>query len=123
MLVAVLSARGFEVLVAANAADALVLSACHALDAILSDLELPGMSGFDLCASAQRQSKALNRSAVPVWIMTGSTLEGVTKQALSVGARGVFRKPFSVIQVTKRFEKALESISRDLNGETASAPA
>jgi CheY-like chemotaxis protein len=93
ILSALLMRRGFRVLEATNGESAMILGACHSLDGVLTDVEMPGMNGFELCRKLRKLDVTLGRS-VPVWIMTGSTSPDVDADARAVGARGVFRKPF-----------------------------
>lgn len=90
-----LSARGFEVIVASTGAEALALSMGDAIDAVLTDLELPAVSGLDLCRAFAKKEAATGR-IIPVWVMTGSDEPSVARQALAAGASGVLRKPFSL---------------------------
>ncbi len=55
----VLQGLGFEVLEAANGADALNVLGAHAVDVLLTDLGLPGMSGGELAAHAVRRRPGL----------------------------------------------------------------
>jgi FixJ family two-component response regulator len=56
---------------------------------ILSDYQMPEMSGLDLLAALKTRAPAL-----PVIIMTGYASDGVAEQALRLGAVGFLEKPF-----------------------------
>lgn len=58
---------------------------------LILDVDLPGMSGIDL----QQQ---LNDSSqqIPIIFMSGQSDEKTRRQALSAGAAGFFKKPFSI---------------------------
>jgi CheY-like chemotaxis protein len=88
------SGRGFEVIVAATVTEALQAAARHAIDAVLTDLEIPDMSGLELCDALTKQRNASGRS-IPVWLMTGSEQPDIALRALAAGACGLLRKPFS----------------------------
>lgn len=107
MLHETMSSDRFEVLVAATGAEALELAACYELDAVLTDLEIPGMSGLDLCRALRRQNDSFARN-VPIWIMTGSHEAGIAKQVIDAGACGLLRKPFSVPDVCVRLQQMLQ---------------
>jgi CheY-like chemotaxis protein len=101
-----LTLRGFEVVVAANGIEALEAAAGYTIDAVITDLEIPGLSGLELCRALRRQTAVFGRN-IPVWLMTGSNQPGLTKQALDAGACGLLRKPFSLDEACGRVERSL----------------
>lgn len=111
MLRSVLETRGFNVLVAANAGEALEIAACHDLDAIVSDYHMPKSTGLQFCRAVHEQNARLSRR-VPVWLMTGT--ESLTaKEAIAAGAEAIFRKPFHVLKITKTIERRLQRQAGD----------
>src|SRR5947209_19605351 len=92
MLREVLSAHGYDVLVASNGAEALVITACQKVDGVLTDLEMPGLSGIEVCRALRRQNRALGRT-LPVWLMTGTQDPIVLRRARSAGAIEFLLKP------------------------------
>ena len=65
--------RGFRVLTAADGATALRLAAQHRPDVVLTDLDMPGMDGVQLC-EALRGDAALR--TIPVVLHSGSVGQG-----------------------------------------------
>jgi signal transduction histidine kinase/FixJ family two-component response regulator len=57
---------GFEVLTSTNAHDAIAMLQTRAVDALVSDIDLPGMSGIELVAHVRRTGPA-----IPCLLMTG----------------------------------------------------
>ncbi len=88
-----------EVFEAGNGAEALARVQETRVDLILSDINMPTMDGIELV----RQLQALeNAKGVPIVMVTTEAGESHVVQALSCGARGYIRKPFSPDQIKER---------------------
>jgi|GEM_PF-1076658 len=73
---------------------------------ILTDLRMPGASGYDVLRSALQYSRRTGKS-VPAIVLTGhGTLED-EQQARSLGARCFQRKPIDLPQLLRTIEKCL----------------
>jgi two-component system, chemotaxis family, chemotaxis protein CheY len=82
-----------------NGAEALAAVQENKLDLILCDINMPVMDGLEFV----RQLAGLeNGKGVPVVMITTEGSEGHVVQALSAGARGYIRKPFTPDQVKER---------------------
>jgi FixJ family two-component response regulator len=90
-------ARGFESAEEFVEADVARNSAC-----IITDVQMPGMSGIDL-------QRFLTRSQcpVPVIMITARTEPGLEDEALASGAVCLLRKPFEVSVLTDCLRRAL----------------
>ena len=85
-----------EVREAGNGAEALGVLNDGAVDLVLCDINMPVMDGIEFL----RQLKGVdNAKNVPVVMITTEGSESHVVQALSVGARGYIRKPFTPEQV------------------------
>lgn len=85
-----------EVREAGNGAEALGVLNDGAVDLVLCDINMPVMDGIEFL----RQLKSVdNAKNVPVVMITTEGSESHVVQALSVGARGYIRKPFTPEQV------------------------
>ena len=84
-----LSQAGFVVVKATDVASALRLFAAEAPDLAILDINLPGGSGFDICAAVRRDSK------IPVMMLTARGEEEDLVRALDLGADDYLTKPFS----------------------------
>lgn len=82
---------GFTVLVATDGSHALRVAREQQPDLILTDLDMPGLSGLELCR-AVRADPAI--SDVPVALISGSLLPD-DPRAVAAQACGVVLKPFS----------------------------
>ncbi len=81
---------------AGNGADALNLLKEQKVDLILSDINMPVMDGLEFVKQLQQQNIAAN---TPVVMITTEGSESNVMQALSCGARGYIRKPFTPEEV------------------------
>ncbi len=87
----VLKGGGFDVCIAATGADGLRLAEEQNYDLILSDIDLPDISGFEIC---RRVKQNPNLQAVPIMLMSGRLAEGNEARALNLGAADYLSKPF-----------------------------
>jgi len=94
-----LSVKGYEILEAAGAADALDVLRGGAFDLILVDWLMPEIDGAELCRAIRAASD------VPIIMMT-SRAEG-RPAALAAGANDFVRKPFGVDELLRHVESAL----------------
>ncbi|MDO8541972.1 MAG: response regulator [Opitutaceae bacterium] len=108
MLRSLLILHGYTVLAAANAAEALALAETHPIDAMLTDVDMPGMDGIELCRQLHARASDRNET-IPVWVMTGMLRPGLTKRTRDAGALVVLRKPFNVVDTCKQFELEFEA--------------
>jgi len=85
-----------EVVEAGNGADALSVLKEKRVDLILCDINMPVMDGLEF---VKQLSGVENAKDVPVIMITTEGSESHVVQALSNGARGYIRKPFTADQV------------------------
>jgi two-component system, chemotaxis family, chemotaxis protein CheY len=97
-----------EVLEASNGAEALVEVQKGALDIILSDINMPVMDGLEFLRSLSAVEAA---KGVPVVMITTEGSEARVVEALSAGAKGYLRKPFTPEQVKERVGPLLAGVS------------
>jgi two-component system, chemotaxis family, chemotaxis protein CheY len=88
-----------EVLEAGNGAEALIAVRKGGLDLILSDINMPVMDGLEFLRNLAAEDLA---KGVPVVMITTEGSESRVVEALSAGARGYLRKPFTPEQVKER---------------------
>lgn len=85
-----------QVLEAGNGAEALSVLQDNTVDLILCDINMPVMDGLEF---VKQLSGVANAKGVPVVMITTEGSEAHVVQALSCGARGYIRKPFTADQV------------------------
>lgn len=84
-----LGIAGFEVAAFASAEDCLASGAAASADCIVSDVQLPGASGFALC-----ERLAQSGSTAPVIFITAYDSPATRAAAERLGGRAYLRKPF-----------------------------
>lgn len=105
---------------ASTGPDALALTLTEAPDVLLTDIEMPGMSGLDVAAALKARG-----SAVRVIILTTFARPGYLRRALDVGASGYLLKdaPSSrLAEAIRRVAAGGRAIDPDLAAEAWSEP-
>ncbi len=93
-----------QVIEAGNGAEALAVLQEQQVDLILCDINMPVMDGLEFIKQLREVEKA---KGVPVIMITTEGSEAHVVQALSCGARGYIRKPFTPEQVKTQVIPAL----------------
>jgi two-component system chemotaxis response regulator CheY len=94
------------VLEAGNGAEALQVLASNKVDLILSDINMPVMDGLEF---VKQIGTVANAQGTPVVMITTEASESHVMQALSCGAKGYIRKPFTPDQVKEHVLPVLEA--------------
>jgi len=95
-----------EVKEASNGAEALAALGDTKPDLILCDINMPVMDGLEFVRNLQQVE---NAKGVPVVMITTEGSESHVVEALSSGARGYIRKPFTADQVKEHVIPVLEA--------------
>ena len=106
-----LSQSGFVVIKATNVPTALKVFAAEAPDLAILDINLPGGSGFDVCAEIRKQSR------IPVMMLTARGEEEDLVRALDLGADDYLTKPFSPRTLLARVRALLRRAGLETGGE------
>lgn len=97
-----MASNGHEVTVAGNALEALTATARSPFDAVICDLDLPGMSGLELVRIWRGQGMTM-----PIIALTARTQSDAERQCLEAGMNTFLRKPVSGMQL----QQAIEALS------------
>jgi two-component system KDP operon response regulator KdpE len=97
-----LSGMGFTVVEAARGEEALSLVRVSWFDAVLLDVDMPGMGGVETCRCIRR---ALAR--LPILMLTVMDSEDDKVLALDAGADDYITKPFQIRELTARLRSAV----------------
>lgn len=101
-LCACLRLFGFETMEAARAEDAISLVLNSPCDAVLLDLDIPGMSGVDACKNLRAMS-----GDIPILAFTVRDSEDEKVGALDAGATDCITKPFPLRELVARIRAAM----------------
>jgi two-component system alkaline phosphatase synthesis response regulator PhoP len=99
-----LEREGFRVRVAATGEDALNLILDRPPSLILLDLNLPHMSGFEMCRRLRAEAPT---ARVPILILTARTDEADKVLGLNIGADDYITKPFGMRELVARVNAVL----------------
>jgi len=112
----ILTASGYEVLVAASGFEALDLAHQKEPDLLLLDLSMPGMDGMAVCRELRQWSQA------PIIVVSARGEERYKVQALDQGADDYLTKPFGYDELLARVRACLRrSASKQAEEKPAEA--
>ena len=111
---AILTANGYDVLMAGTGAMANTMISSHCPDLIILDLGLPDMDGMTILRSVREWSK------VPILVVSARSHERDKVEALDAGADDYLTKPFSVEELLARIRTTLRRLSYAQSGGVAS---
>lgn len=103
LLMTYLSAEGFRVSRAGQAAQMRAVLRAHNVDLIILDLMLPGESGLSLC----RELRAPHARAIPVLVLSARSEEADRVLGLEMGADDYLTKPFARRELLARARAVL----------------
>jgi two-component system, NtrC family, response regulator PilR len=105
-----LEREGYEVLTASDAASALSRLAASEIDLVISDVQMPGLSGLELLARIKEDAPE-----TAVLLITAFSTAEQAVEAMKLGAYDYLAKPFKVDEIKILVRNALEK--RDLKRE------
>lgn len=91
--------NGFAAEVAYSGKEALKLLSKKHIDAVLLDLMMPGMSGFDVL-EAIRENGAT--ASLPVLIVSADSEQADEDKAIAMGANHYFEKPLQLSEIVEK---------------------
>lgn len=107
--IALLGIPGVSVLLASSALEALrILAGGCAVGAIVTDLNMPRMDGFELIRRV-RQDRNLART--PIVVVSADTDPSTPDRIAQLGVSAYFPKPYSPAQVRRKLEQILNVTS------------
>jgi chemosensory pili system protein ChpA (sensor histidine kinase/response regulator) len=99
-----LDRTGYEVEVAPDGMEALNIMGRIKFDAVITDLEMPVMHGYDLISEMKRVPALMN---IPVIVLTSRAGEKHRQKAIDMGARDYLVKPFEEQEMLGALKKLL----------------
>jgi len=118
----ILASEGYEVVEAADGAEAVAAIEGRLPDLVLLDLEMPGLDGYGVLRVLKENPRS---RLVPVVMLTGHSQLPEKLRALEIGADDYIHKPFNLTELSarvrslvslKRFTDELENASQVLEG-------
>jgi signal transduction histidine kinase len=105
ILTALLESRGHSVRVAGEGAEALSLAQARAPDLVMLDINMPGLSGFEVCRQLRERWPA---SQMPVMFLSAAHELAEKVRAFQLGGVDYVTKPFQLDEVAARVEAHLK---------------
>ncbi|THV35614.1 response regulator transcription factor [Glycomyces buryatensis] len=111
MVAAALTAEGYAVDLAHDGRTGLAMARATGYDAIILDLMLPGLNGYQVCSALREDEKS-----TPILMLTAKDGEYDEAEGLDTGADDYLTKPFSFVVLRARIRAMLR------RGPAAAAP-
>lgn len=108
MIETLVGASGHEVVGVATGAKAVELALTEHFDALLLDLMLPGLDGFDVCTRLRAEEKT---RSMPIFIISAMDDPASRKRAHEIGATAFYGKPFNSMELLEDIGKLSPSPS------------
>ncbi len=104
LLELLLEARDYRVITTRDGHEALTYLQSSTPDAMILDVRMPHMSGFDV---ARRVRRVARLRQLPIFFLTSSSDEDTKRQAEEVGAAGLLQKPLGGGDLRYRLDAVL----------------
>lgn len=86
-----LEVGGYEVIAAQDGPEGLAKAKSERPDAIILDIDMPGMDGFEVCKKLKEEPTTRE---IPVIMLTATQEKKLTEKAFALGAVSCLTKPF-----------------------------
>jgi response regulator RpfG family c-di-GMP phosphodiesterase len=116
LLEAILVPKGYKVLLASDGISALDIIATTRVDAVLLDVMMPGIDGFEVCTRMKSDARYRN---IPIIMITAYAAKENRINGIEAGAEDFISKPFDVAEVLARIGMLLKV--KTLNDQLNSA--
>ena len=104
MAVRVLNKRGHSVTVTGNGGEALNRLADETFDLLLTDIQMPGMDGFELSSTIRERERQTGRH-LAIIAMTAMAMQGDRELCLQAGMDGYVSKPMQTKELFETIER------------------
>lgn len=113
VLESLISSGGYRFTSASDGEQALKLAKSMTFDLVITDIGLPGISGNELTRLIRDWEKALNKTPLPIFGLTGHARESAKPECMACGMNDVFTKPINLAMVQEIINKFGVSIVSD----------
>ena len=100
-----LSMDGYEVVLAYDGQEGLEKLESFTPDAIISDVVMPRLSGFEMFKKVKSIPKA---ASIPFLFITGFQDDRVLEEARKIGVFGILKKPVDIEQIERRLGELIK---------------
>src|SRR3954471_10806787 len=104
MISDIVATMGHDVVVAEDGPSALLAARVHTPDLVILDVEMPGLTGFEVCRLLRAEEAT---SRIPIIMLTALQEAEDRVYGLDIGADDYLTKPFNTRELIARIEKRL----------------
>jgi PAS domain S-box-containing protein len=124
LVVRILEKRGFAVEVAGNGRAALQALDAGKFDAVLMDVQMPDMDGYQATAAIREAEKTTGKH-IPIIAMTAHAMQGDREKCLAAGMDAYVSKPITASEMFRAIEESTSAGNADVSAssEDAQVPA
>ena len=108
-----LAVHGMDAIPAYTGREALEINQQSKPDAVLLDIMLPEMDGFETC----RRLRSMNHRKLPIVMLTALDADDCRQRGYKVGADAYFTKPFDPDQVIQTLQMLIEHAGQNGDSE------
>lgn len=102
-----LEKSGYEVFIAKNGQDAIVMAEEESFDLILADIRMPGINGVEAVTEIYKEIKEKKQRKMPAIFITGYADEMVEKEAKALSPAAYILKPFDKDELLNKVKEVL----------------
>ena len=103
-----LEKNNFEVFIAKNGQDALVMTEEEKFDLIIADIRMPGMNGADTIQAIYENLEENKLKKTPTIFITGYADEEIKKRALALKPIAYIYKPFDANELVNKVKEVIK---------------
>jgi len=100
-----LQKENYETVIASSGEEAIDAVQCHKLDAVLLDIMLPGLNGWEVCRILRESTEG---RSLPIIVVTSLSDEEARIRGLSLGADDYVSKPYSIKELLLKIGKHID---------------
>ena len=113
LLSSFLKQQGFELSCASSAEEAKLFFKLYEMDALIIDVQLPDVSGFELYTTLNKRSKLKSDLDIPIIYMSGAKIDMESiQEGYDHGAQDYILKPFEPAMLLNKLKVLLEMSTR-----------
>lgn len=102
-----LEKNGYEVFVAKNGQDAIIMAEEEDFDLILADIRMPGMNGVEVVKNIYKKITEKGQRKIPAIFITGYADEAIEKKVKTLTPAAYIYKPFDITDILDKIKKAI----------------
>ena len=112
LMMRMLEKQGFSVVLAANGREALDLFSAQTFDAVLMDIQMPEMDGFEATSKIRARERELGLPRTRIIALTAHAMKGDRERCLSAGMDGYVSKPVRSADLIAALQEAVPALAQ-----------